>query len=175
MHQNVCLNCLQPGEHVLLDCFNSKEHREAFLIVVEQLMEVNSDHKHGTVISFLAEFLYNILVDMILNPLDQGHDILLVLRSQVPVEHLWLILLVHCFVDFRHLQEAGLLNGLGQLLHIPDGRCALLRSHQILDVEVYLQKFSVKLELLEDSRLAECIIDRDFSALLADFCDEEHV
>ena len=44
-----------------------------------------------------------------------------------------------------------------------------------MDVEVYLQKFSVKLELLEDSRLAESIIDRDFSALLADFCDEEHV
>jgi hypothetical protein len=58
---------LKPFEDIVLDNLDSEEHGQALLVVMQNLMQINSDHIHGTVISFFRKLLDDILVHVVLN------------------------------------------------------------------------------------------------------------
>ena len=85
-HHDIGLNFLEPCEDIVLDNLDSEEHGQALLVVMQNLMQINSDHVHWTVISFFRKLLDDILVHVVLDNFDHIQNILLVLLDQVLVQ-----------------------------------------------------------------------------------------
>jgi len=62
---DICLNVLEPSEDVWLYYFNLEEHLETLLVVVEDLVKINSDHVHWALVCILAELFDHVFVYVI--------------------------------------------------------------------------------------------------------------
>ena len=165
---------LKPRKDVVPYNLDFEEHAQTFLVVVEQLVQIDPYHVHGAQICILAEALDDILVNDVLDLLDHHEHILLVLLNEVLVEQLGLVLLLHGGQVLRKVKEVLLLQSGLQILGTLDFGVFLL-GYQTFQVQVHFRKLTVKPQLLDDRLLIKAGLYLDLLTLGTNFGNKEHV
>jgi hypothetical protein len=115
MHHDVGLYFIEPLKYIFFDHFNSEEHRQTFLVIVQKLVQVDSDHVHGAVVGLFAEFFHHIFVQVLVDSPDHRDHILLILFYQVFVQNLRTVFFWK-IADFWRLKKMLIFNSLCDIL-----------------------------------------------------------